>query len=116
MFSIQKGSLKSLRSSVNGNNNQGTGSVNFQYEDLKVEALEKDAGKPGGLDKKDVTSFVANTFLLKKQNPVAYGDPRKGSCSFELDPYSSFFNLIWKTTFVGILKTTGLPEKLAYKK
>ena len=115
MFSIKDGTLEELRSTVSGNNNSASGKVVFLYDDLDIAALEKDTDKPGGLDKKNVTSFMANAFLVKKQNP-AKNETRSPDCNYQRDPYGSFFNLIWKTTFVGILKTTGLPEKLAYKK
>jgi hypothetical protein len=116
LFSIQKGTINELTARLSGNNNAASGTVLFLYNDLKIAALEKDSDKAKGLDKKDFTSFVANAFLVKKQNPNGNKAPRNADCSFPRDPYGSFFNLIWKTTFTGILKTTGLPQKLAYKK
>lgn len=113
LFSIRNGTISGLRSEVSGDEYQASGKTTFLYEDLKVAALEKDAGKKGGLDKKDFTSFVANTFLVKKNNPGGSGAPRVENGSYKRNPTGSFFNLIWKTTFTGILKTVGLPTRLA---
>jgi hypothetical protein len=68
------------------------------------------------LDKKDVTSFVANLFVLKKDNPKEGEAPRTAQAQFNRDPNGGFMMLVWKTILVGVLKTIGAPEKIAYKK
>jgi hypothetical protein len=66
------------------------------------------------LKKKSVTSFIADTFVLKDENPSKDGQIRKENGVFNRKS-GIFFNMVWKTTFVGILKTIGAPEKLAYE-
>jgi hypothetical protein len=114
LFRIKKGSFKKLTSHVSGNNLKASGDVLFLYDNLHVTPLKKNESKPGTLKKKSVTSFVANTFVLKDENPSKNGEQRKAPGSFNRSS-GSFFNLIWKTTFTGILKTIGAPEKLAYQ-
>jgi hypothetical protein len=113
LFMIKRGSLQSLSSQVSGNNTQASGTVNFIYNDLHITPMEKDNKKPGALEKKNFTSLLANALVIKDQNPSKGDDPRKPSFSVQRDPHGSFFNLVWKSTFVGILKTIGAPERLA---
>jgi hypothetical protein len=114
MFMVKRGQLKELTSQVNGNNHQASGKTVLLYNDLHITPMKQDPQRPGKLKKKSVTSFVANKFVLKDENPSKDGTIREVDASFTRQ-YGTFFNLIWKTTFVGILKTIGAPEKMAYQ-
>jgi len=113
LFRIKKGELKSLVAHIRGNNYTSSGDVLMLYNDLHITPMKKDVENPGALKKKTVTSFIANTFVLKDENPSKDGSLRKANASFTRKS-GTFFNMIWKTTFIGILKTIGAPEKLAY--
>lgn len=113
LFKVKRGELKQLTAHINGNNYKASGDVLMLYNNLHITPLKKDAQNPAELKKKSVTSFVANTFLLKDENPSKDGQVRKEKASFNRRS-GTFFNLIWKTILVGILKTIGAPEKLAY--
>ncbi|MFL5738693.1 MAG: hypothetical protein ACJ75B_00640 [Flavisolibacter sp.] len=113
LFMIKRGMVQSMSADVSGNNAQASGKVLLLYTGLHVTPLEKDKNDPGKLDKKNITSLLANKLLIKDNNPSGNSAPRNPDCSFTRDPHGSFFNLIWKTSFVGILKTIGAPEKLA---
>jgi hypothetical protein len=113
-FRIKRGELKELTSRVSGNNYKASGDVLVLYNDLHVTPLKQDPRNPGDLKKKTVTSFIANTFVLIDENPSKDGRVRKENAFFNRKS-GTFFNLVWKTTFVGILKTIGAPEKLAYQ-
>ena len=113
LFKVKRGKLQQLTSYINGNNFNSSGNVLFLYNDFHATPLKKDADEPEGLTKKSVTSFIANTFILKDENPSKNGEIRKASISTNRKPGTTFFNLLWKTTFVGILKTIGAPQKLA---
>jgi hypothetical protein len=115
LMKIEKGHLSKAEASISGDQWKATGNVLVLYEDLKLSLLEKDKGNTA-LDKKDFTTLVANLFVLKKSNPKGKQTPRKEAGSFTRDPQGGFFMLVWKTMLVGILKTIGAPEKLAYKK
>jgi len=112
LFSIKRGKLNELVSNVSGNNYNASANVLMLYSDLHVTPLKKDAQNPGNLKKKSVTSFIANTFVLKDENPSKDGQVRRVNASFTRKS-GTFFNLVWKTSFVGILKTIGAPERLA---
>jgi hypothetical protein len=113
LFMVKKGRLKELTAYITGDNNKASGDVLMLYDDLHITPMKKDP-QNNELKKKSVTSFIANTFVLKDENPSKDGQVRKETASFTRKS-GTFFNLIWKTIFVGILKTIGAPEKLAYQ-
>jgi hypothetical protein len=115
LFMVKKGELKQLIAHIRGDNNKASGDVLMLYNDLHVTPLKKDENKPTGLKKKSVTSLIANTFVLKDENPSKNGDVRKIDDASFTRKSGTFFNLLWKTVFVGILKTIGAPERLAYQ-
>jgi hypothetical protein len=112
LFRVKTGELKQLVSHVSGDNKQASGNVTMLYDNLHITPLKADPGNPGELKKKSVTSLIANTFVLNDENPSKDGNVRKEDASFTRKS-GTFFNLIWKTTLVGILKTIGAPTKLA---
>lgn len=113
LFKVKRGELKKLSAQMKGNNYNASGNVILLYDNLNITPLKKDSSTTGGLKKKSVTNFVANTFVLKDQNPAKNGDVRKANLSTKQKPGASFFNLLWKIAFKGILKTIGAPQKLA---
>ncbi len=115
MLKVEQGSLQKLQASMKGDQSKATGNVLMLYKDLKIHLMEKDKGK-AALDKKNVTTFLANLFVIKNDNPKKGSEPRKETASYRRDANGGFFMLIWKTVLVGALKTIGVPEKLAYKK
>jgi len=115
LMKINNGNLQKLTASIRGDQYKTNGNVTVLYKDLKLDLLEKDKGKKA-LDKKDVTSFFANLFVIKNDNPKGKKPPRQETASFQRDPQGGFIMLVWKTILVGVLKTIGAPEKLAYKK
>jgi hypothetical protein len=110
---LDKGTLQKLEAQIKGDQWKATGDVLALYKDLKLSVLKKDKGK-ASLDKKDVTSFIANAFVLKKDNPGESQEPRKERAEFKRMPDAGFIMLVWKTMLVGVLKTIGAPEKKAY--
>lgn len=115
MMKLEKGELQKLQAQMTGNELGAGGNVLVLYKDLKLSLLEKDKGK-SALDKKDVTSFLANLFVLKKDNPKERQEPREVQAQYKRDPEGGFMMVVWKTILVGVLKTIGAPEKIAYKK
>jgi hypothetical protein len=114
LVKIENGVLEKVRTTISGDQWKAHGDVLVLYKDLKLSLLEKDKGKKE-LDKKDVTTFVANNFVLKENNPAANDHPRREKAEFKRIPDGGFFMLVWKTMMVGVLKTIGAPEKIASK-
>lgn len=117
LFRVDRGTVQGLESHIKGDNKGASGQVKFLYKKLRVSALEKDKHQFGGLNKKHITSILANVAVVKDDNPSGDGTPRVADdAQFTYDPHTSFFNLVWKTTFVGILKIIGAPKRLATAK
>ena len=108
MVEIRSANIKSVDLSVRGDNYKGTGTVKILYDDLKITALKKEDNK---LKKKRLLSFIANHFVIKSRNPADGKPPRITSGVFKRIPNKSFFNLIWKSTFVAAGETVGFKPK-----
>ncbi|HJW18817.1 MAG TPA: hypothetical protein VJ499_16925 [Flavisolibacter sp.] len=116
LFRLKSGSVQSITAHQEGDQAGATGKTLILYKDLKITPLEKGKGDDDSLNKKHVTGFIANAFIIKNDNPSGKEEARNPVTSATRDPHGSFFNLIWKTLLTGILKTTGAPEKLAKPK
>jgi hypothetical protein len=116
LFRLKSGTVQSVKAHEEGDENSARGKLLILYKDLKIIPLEKGKEEDQGLNKKHVTGFLANAFVIKNDNPSGNEAARNPVTSFTRDPHASFFNLIWKTVLTGILKTTGAPEKLAKPK
>jgi hypothetical protein len=112
LFIIKRGEVESGHGDISADNYHGNGKVSIVYKDLHITPVKKDTARASGFKKKSVFSFIANKFVIKDENP-SHGDLRQPEVSVKRDPKASFFNLIWKITLSGILKTTGIPEKYA---
>ncbi len=98
---------------VEGDNYNSTANGIIIYNDLRLTPLKKDTDKPGGVKKKTVTGFIASTFLIKTNNPSKGEAARVAEVSHKRKDKTSFFSFIWKSILAAILKTIGLPLKLA---
>jgi hypothetical protein len=108
MVEIKSANIKSVDLSVKGDNYKGTGTVKILYDDLKITALKKEDNK---LKKRGLLSFIANHFVIKTKNPADGKPPRVTTGVFQRVPNKSFFNLIWKATFVAAGETVGFKAK-----
>jgi hypothetical protein len=114
LVKIEKGELQKLAADIKGNELAASGNITLLYRDVKLALLERDKGAKT-LDKKSVTSFLANALVLKKDNPKEGEAPRKVQAEFQRMPEGGFFLLVWKTILTGALKTIGAPTKIATK-
>jgi hypothetical protein len=116
LMAIPSVHIKKLQAEVDGTNTLGKGSVLLLYDDLKIVPLKKDSDEKNGMKQKKLSGFIFNTFVLKNSNPSGNEKPRKPTGDFVREPDKSFFNLVWKTILVGILKTVGAPPSMAKSK
>jgi hypothetical protein len=80
--------------------------VKLLYDDLKVNALEKDKGS-AELDSKAIASFMAN-IAIKNSNPTRNQDVRIAQVHLDRNTNTSLFNFAWKTLLKGVTETVGL--------
>lgn len=111
LFTIKDGTLDSLHSKLEGDNNIATANVKLGYHNLHINPLKKK--EDGGIKKKKFLGFIANALIIKNENPGK--DFRNPIVSVDRDGSSSFFNFCWRALRLGIFKTIGLPESLAPK-
>ena len=103
---IESGNVKSVDFNVRANENNSRGTVSFQYTDLKIKLLEENEN--GKTEKKKLLSFLANTILIKDDNPSKDETARVANITWTRVPQASFFNIMWKSVFVGIREIVGI--------
>ncbi len=113
LFIVKDGNLKEASAALTGNNYEASGKVTVLYEDLHITPLKPAGTDTTDLKKKHIVSFIANTFLIKDDNPSSGEKPRTEDAYYKRTPGSDLFNLLWKTVLVGTLKTIGINEKHA---
>ena len=98
----ETGHIKDLSFDFSYTNDTSGGKLIFEYEDLKITVLNKE-----DFSKKDITSFIVNSFVLHKDNSRDGNKFREGTISFERDKKRSIFNYWWKSVLSG-LKTIAI--------
>lgn len=112
-LSIKEGMCNSISMDFHGNKHYALGSMLFKYKDFKIGLIDKKKLHPDA--KTNLLSFLANTFVVRRSNPVTLF-PRTGIMYFEPDPHKSIFNYLFKTALSGIKHTIGLREQKAKNK
>lgn len=110
MFYVKTGKMQSGKIHIDGNNLSANANMAMLYNDLHIDPLKP--APDGGLKKRRVSSWIANIFFIKNENPFDGKIIRKPNYSVQRGTMGNFFRLIWITTLTGILKTLGMPEKL----
>lgn len=113
LVEIESGNVQHIDFSANGNLRTASGSMNMLYTNLKVKLLSDNIDGEG-TKAKGFLSFLANAILVKDENPKKGELPRTASMTNTRINSASFFNLMWKTIFVGIKDIVGVgivPEK-----
>jgi len=101
MASVKKGTVQHLAFKMTGTDLMTMGKATILYKDLKIEVLKIDSGD---VKKKGLQSLLANA-LMKNSNPLN-GVTRSDEINYERDKTKSFFNLLWKSIFSAVKKTT----------
>lgn len=107
LVTIESGQIQKIDFDVKGNAKGSRGTMHMYYNNLKIELLkEGEDGKPA--KKKGLLSFLANTLIVKDENPTKGKPARTADIVYERPPGASFFNLLWKSVFIGMRETVGL--------
>ncbi len=114
-FMFKKGIINKGTVYLEGDNSKATGKGILLYYDLNLVGLKMDKDESGKLKKKAVLSFIGNLLLIKNSNPSKGDPPRQADVIYNRTGTQTFFSLIWKTIFTGILKIIGLPEGFTNK-
>jgi hypothetical protein len=107
LVEIESGKMQKTTFDIRANKYGSSGRVVFLYNNLKVTLLKDgELGEPA--KKKGLLSFIANTILIKDDNPTKNDPARVANITFQRTPAASFFNLLWKSVFIGMRETIGL--------
>lgn len=100
---VDDGLINSLEFSMVIDKRKAMGSLTMNYQDLNIKILEADEVKEG--ETKKFTSFIANTFVIEKNNTE---EPlREGNIEFERIEEKSVFNYWWKSLLSGLKDNIG---------
>ena len=97
---VRSGQLKNLWFNFSYNNDVSTGSMIFEYEDLKVDMIDRK-----DMEKNALTSLLINSFAIKKENIRGQKKFKEGKISFEREKKKAIFNYWWKSIMSGFLDT-----------
>jgi len=107
MVEIETGQIQQIDFQATASEKGSDGTMQLRYNNLKVKLLkEGEDGKPA--QKKGLLSFLANTLIIKDANPSKGDAVRTARIHFERPAGASFFNLLWKSVFIGMRETVGL--------
>ncbi|WP_143962839.1 DUF748 domain-containing protein [Litoribacter populi] len=107
---IDEGWLNNLELNIVANDYEGTGEVVMQYRDLKIQILDSDYEKNQNIFRR-AGAFLANTFVVRSNNPDSGGTLVKGDVYKKRDQTSSIFNYWWELLLSGMMSTmTGETE------
>jgi hypothetical protein len=106
LVAIEQGKVQKAYFNIKANLKRSSGQVVFYYTGLKVDLLKED--DQGVKKKKGLLSFLANNVLIKNDNPTKGQSVRTANINYKRVPQASFFNLMWKSVFVGIRETVGI--------
>jgi hypothetical protein len=107
LVEVETGQVQHIDFDVAANEQGSSGTLHMYYSNLKIKLLKED-DNGGPAKKKGLLSFLANALLVKDANPSKGESLRAGKISFQRPPGASFFNLLWKSVFVGVRETVGL--------
>ncbi|RYD76591.1 MAG: hypothetical protein EOP55_11135 [Sphingobacteriales bacterium] len=63
------------------------------------------------LVKRGLLSFLANALIINSENPGADGKFISATVKYDRQQNTSFFNMIWKSLFIGIKHSIGITEE-----
>ncbi|WP_316842724.1 hypothetical protein [Pedobacter gandavensis] len=114
MIAIKSGEVKRLEFQVDANDRVANGRMKFEYNELSVNLLKKEAGE-NRLVRQGWMSFLANAMILNPNNPSKEGELVTAVIHEERARDGSFFHFIWKSLFQGIRHSVGVTEEKEQK-
>ncbi|WP_316735595.1 hypothetical protein [Pedobacter aquatilis] len=107
---INRGNVNRLRFNFKADDFGSKGNVDFSYFDLSVALMKNDPEKDH-LVTRGLLSILANALIINSENPGKDGKFISATVDYQRPQNTSFFNLIWKSLFLGIKHSVGLTEE-----
>ena len=106
---IEAGRMKSLNFEFTYNARNSKGTVELNYEDLRIQMLRSNGKNEEKVSK--IKTLLLNTFVIKKNMDEDIGrDERTGVIDFQRDPRRSVFNYWWKSLLSGLKDAYNLND------
>src|SRR5207248_6938549 len=86
LFIVKKGYVQSASVRIDADNYKGKGKVLFLYNDMHLTPVKKDEERSDGFKKKSLFSFIANSFVIKNDNPAKGDTPRNPESVYKREP------------------------------
>lgn len=106
MIRVNSGHVDGIRFDFSGDDFGAGGNMVMKYRNLKIDVLKKRDKYSDTLKKRGLLTLIAN-MAITDENPKD-GNLREVNVRYERNPRKSFFNLIWKTLFTGMMETLGI--------
>jgi hypothetical protein len=110
---IASGNIRKVAFNMEGNDYKNWGEFRFDYDDLKINLLNKPKDGEEATSKK-VTSFLINEILINNSNPLPDGTYTIGKVNYTRVKEHTFFKTMWQSLLEGIKQCAGIsPEREA---
>ncbi|PIB36192.1 hypothetical protein BFP72_12705 [Reichenbachiella sp. 5M10] len=103
---IRSGRLQHLDFAFQYQAQESSGRMNMHYEDLTFRLIDPETRDQSR--QQEVSSFLANVFIVRKSNDPNKNNYREGDISFEREAKKSEFAYWWKSVLSGIKSSVGI--------
>lgn len=104
---VESGMMTNLEFHFKYNSTRSDGSIELNYEDLKISSLRKDKNEKAKVSL--IKTLLLNLFVIKKDMDEDVKDAKKtGTILFYRNTKRSIFNYWWKSVFSGIKSAYNL--------
>ncbi len=101
---VKKGYNNKIEFAFTADDSLSRGLMDFEYQKLKIRLIDKKNLRDKGLGE-SIASFIANTFVVRKNNPKLIFFERTGDIYFQRNKEKSFFNYLAKSVLSGVQST-----------
>jgi hypothetical protein len=91
---VMTGNIKEITFNINAKGDSASATVTPYYSELKIHELDEETGKASDLISK-FNSFVANTFVIKKNNPDGDEQVQSASTVYIRKKDDAFLEYVW---------------------
>lgn len=110
---LASGNIKKVAFDMEGNDYKNWGNFRFDYNNLKINLLHKQAQGQEKSSKK-LVSFLVNQLIINDSNPDANEIYHVGKVNYTRVPTHTFFKTMWQSLLDGIKQCAGIsPEREA---
>ena len=107
---LASGNIKKVSFNMEGTDKKNWGEFRFDYNDLKINILNK-KDENGDQSSKKVVSYLINQLLINDSNPDSKGIYTVGKINYTRVPEHTFFKTMWQSLLEGIKQCAGISKE-----